>query len=116
MRRLIAIASIVAVCSCGGPEEYAPQVVELDILDSLSVVFVDPGFVLEPQRYPIAGVDADGEVLVWWDEWRPMVSNEERGVWVMYRMPRYPHPPVRGNEDINLWPRASDSTAGQSKS
>lgn len=100
MRCLFAIAVLVALCSCGSPPEYAPQCTELDLLDSLTVVFVDPGYVLAPQRYPIAGVDEDGEVLIWWEEWRPMTYNEGRGVWVMYRIPRNPYPMVGGNEGM----------------
>lgn len=107
MRRLLAIASSVAVllCSCGDPADYAPRLTELDILDSLTVVFVDPGFVLQPQRFPIAGLDEHGVLQLAFEEWRPMVSNEERGVWVMYRMPRHPYPRIDGNEDFYRWPR-----------
>lgn len=67
------------------PESYARRSLELNILDTLSVVFVDPWNVVTPAGgYIVRFTDRNGDLWGAWEEWNVLTKNEERGVWIMY--------------------------------
>lgn len=104
MRRA-AIIICAALVGCSPPSDYAPQSVELDILDTLTVVFLEPGFVLSPVTVQRAVADEFGLPVLVEERWEPQYSHEERGVWIMVRKTLSQYPMIVGNEDRRLYGR-----------
>lgn len=124
MIKWLAIASLLLV-GCAAPSEYERfPTVELDILDTLTVVFVSPDRELAPTPNLVAAVVYGRPVgLYYWERWIPTVVNRERGVWVMSKTTPVIFEctedeardslvyasilasPIRANEDIRMFPQ-----------
>lgn len=75
MRVAAIIFALACLAGCSEPAADAHHSLELDILDDLTVVFVQPGFTLQP-------VECE---RVTFERWTPTMIVEEKGIWIMRR-------------------------------
>ncbi len=87
MRLIASLIVAIACIGCGVPEKYAmPGVLELDVLNSLTVLFVSPEQGVTPVRNLRIVTNGDYAIgRCFWEEWTPVGGDENRGVYVMSR-------------------------------
>lgn len=87
MRFSVAIVGLLVMAGCIDPDAYQKPLTELDIDDTLSIVFIEPRESLILNEAWFSATDpVTGEDWSIRDKWDTVYVNRERGVWVMCRL------------------------------
>lgn len=113
MRFSVAIVGLLVMAGCIDPDAYQKPLTELDIDDTLSIVFIEPRESLILNEAWFSSTDpVTGEDWSIRDKWDTVYVNRERGVWVMCRLKTHWNQSVGERSSIY----ATETTASDGRS